>query len=30
LISAGTANGVGIICPTGTGQILDYYFDWDE
>lgn len=26
----GTANGVGIICPTGTGQILDYYFDWYE
>lgn len=30
LIAAGTANGIGIICPTGTGQILDYYFDWDE
>lgn len=30
LIAAGTANGVGIICPTGTGEILDYYFDWDE
>lgn len=30
IIPAGTANGVGIICPTGTGQILDYYFDWDE
>lgn len=26
----GTANGIGVICPTGTGQILDYYFDWDE
>jgi hypothetical protein len=25
-----TTNGIGIICPTGTGQILDYYFDWDE
>lgn len=30
IVAAGTANGVGIICPTGTGQILDYYIDWDE
>lgn len=30
LIAVGTANGIGIICPTGTGQLLDYYFDWDE
>ena len=30
VIPAGTANGLGIICPTGTGQIFDYYFDWDE
>jgi hypothetical protein len=30
LIPVGTANGVGIICPTGTGQICDYYIDWDE
>ncbi len=30
LIPVGTANGVGIICPTGTGQIFDYYIDWDE
>lgn len=30
IIPAGTANGVGIICPTGTGQICDFYFDWDE
>ena len=29
-ILQGTANGVGIICPTGTGQILDYWIDWDE
>lgn len=29
-VKTGTANGVGIICPTGTGQILDYYFDWEE
>lgn len=30
IVAAGTANGIGVICPTGTGQILDYYFDWDE
>lgn len=30
VIPIGTANGVGIICPVGTGQILDYYYDWDE
>ena len=24
------ADGVGIICPTGTGQICDYYIIWDE
>jgi hypothetical protein len=30
IIAAGTANGIGIICPTGTGQILDFYLDWDE
>ena len=30
VIPAGTANGIGIICPTGAGQIVDYYFDWDE
>lgn len=30
LVKVGTANGIGIICPTGTGQIADYYFDWDE
>lgn len=30
LIPVGTANGMGVICPTGTGQILDYYMDWDE
>jgi len=26
----GTANGIGIICPTGTGQIFDYHMVWDE
>lgn len=30
LVAAGTANGVGIICPTGTGQILDYAIHWEE
>ncbi len=30
LIQPGTANGIGIIVPTGTGQICDLYFDWDE
>lgn len=30
IVAAGTANGIGVICPTGTGQVLDYYFDWDE
>jgi len=26
----GTANGAGVICPVGTGQILDYYYVFDE
>jgi hypothetical protein len=30
IIQVGTANGIGISCPTGTGQICDYYIDWDE
>jgi hypothetical protein len=30
LIPVGTANGFGIICPTGTGQICDYTIVWDE
>ena len=25
-----TALGIGIICPTGTGQLCDYYIDFDE
>ena len=29
-INSGTANGIGIICPIGTGQVLEYYMDWDE
>lgn len=30
IIPVGTANGIGIICPVGTGQICDFYIDWDE
>jgi hypothetical protein len=30
VVPLGTANGIGIICPTGTGQILDFYYDWVE
>lgn len=26
----GTANGIGVYCPTGTGQALDVYFKWVE
>lgn len=29
-INAGTANGVTINCPTGTGQVFDFYFVFDE
>jgi hypothetical protein len=29
-LQVGTANGVGPHVPTGTGQIGDDYFDWDE
>lgn len=30
IIQPGTANGLGILVPTGTGQLCDLYFDWDE
>jgi hypothetical protein len=30
VVPKGTANGIGIICPVGTGQILDFYYDWRE
>jgi hypothetical protein len=30
VIALGTANGIGPFIPTGTGQIGDDYFDWDE
>lgn len=29
VIPDGTANGLGVIVPTGTGQILDYHMSWD-
>ena len=29
-IPAGTANGVGIVLATGTGQICDWYIEWEE
>ena len=29
-IPAGTANGLGLIVPTGTGQVLDYSIVWVE
>lgn len=30
VLPAGTANGIGILCPTGTGQIFSYVIVWDE
>jgi hypothetical protein len=30
VIPLGTGQGVGILTPTGTGQICDFYFVWDE
>lgn len=29
-VAAGTSNGFGILCPTGVGQLFDFYFIWDE
>lgn len=29
-IPAGTGNGLGIVLATGTGQICDWYMEWDE
>ena len=28
--SSGGAAHCGVLCPSGTGQILDFSFDWDE
>jgi hypothetical protein len=30
VVPLGTTNGLGISCPTGTGQLCDLYFDWEE
>ena len=30
IIPAGTGNGIGVIIPTGAGQIVDYWMDWDD
>ena len=30
VIPAGTASGIAITCPTGTGQLFDFYIVWDE
>lgn len=30
VIPDGTANGIGVIVPTGTGQVLDYSISWIE
>lgn len=29
-IAPATTNGVGVIIPTGTGQVMDYYIEWEE
>jgi hypothetical protein len=29
-VPAGTGNGVFIYLTTGTAQVVDFYFDWDE
>lgn len=29
-LDAATSSGLGVLIPTGTGQILDYYLAWDE
>jgi len=29
-IPTGTGNGIGVVVATGTGQILDFYIDWEE
>jgi hypothetical protein len=30
VIPAGTGNGIGVLVYTGTGQIVDFWIDWDE
>lgn len=29
-VNAATTNGIGLYIPSGTGQICDFYFVWDE
>jgi hypothetical protein len=29
-VPPGTGNGMGIMCPTGVGQLFDFYWIWDE
>lgn len=29
-LSESTASGIGLLVPTGTGQVLDYHIAWDE
>lgn len=28
--SGANTNGIGLLCPTGTGQIIDFYIIWEE
>lgn len=30
VIPPGTGNGIGILCPSGTGQVFAYYIEWEE
>ena len=30
VIAPGTGNGIGITTPDGTGQVCDWYMEWDE
>jgi hypothetical protein len=30
VIPPATTNGIGVVVATGTGQILDFYIDWEE
>lgn len=30
VIPPGTGNGIGILCPSGTGQVFAYHIEWDE
>jgi hypothetical protein len=29
-VDVGTANMIGILCPSGTGQVFTYYIEWEE